>query len=197
MDETIRSTVDESLTRRRVLASAGSLAAGGAVLLGSSTSATASVTSTPLSVTDGSYDAPDGTLYSPHIRVRAEFAFEGVDAATRGMIALLIDGGLVTSTTVDVVAPADSGTATVAGAVVDARAHDSADWQPTDGPVEKTVSVEIRFEVRDSNNDVLANASASDSPTIRVTDAGPTLAADVGGDGSVGFLDEEGGTVTQ
>lgn len=194
----ISNRIDESLTRRRVLASAGAtLAAGGTYLVTGTSPVAAELAATPLAVSDGEYAAPDGSLYSPHISVRAEWAFEGVDAAARGMVALLIDGGLVTTETFDVAAPSDSGTTTVAGAVVASRAHDSADWQPTDGPVEQTVGVEVRFEVRNGSRDTLAKASATDDATIRVTDAGPTLAASVGGDGSVGFVPTEGATPTQ
>lgn len=187
-------------TRRRVL---GVLAAGaaGAVGLHASTResrATATLATDGLTVPDDAWDAPDNQIYSPVVSVDATWSFEGADTAASVMVALLIDGTLITTTTADVTAPSGSGTATLAGDVVDSRQWSESDWQPADGgEVTHAVNAEIRLEVRDSSGNTLAKAAAaSDGASITVRDGGPTTSSSLSGSGDVKFKDSQSATPT-
>lgn len=197
MDESLGSSIAQHTTRRRVLAGGASLlsaGAGVAVLGGSEgTARAAEVSSDGLNVNGAHYDAPDGQLYSPRIDVDATWSFEGCDAATGIMVALLMDGGMTDSTTLAIPGPSGSGTTAVGAPVADSRNWDAEEWTPPDGgTVEHTVAVRVAFEVRDDANDTLATAEATDDVPISVDDAGPTRVASVGGSGSVTFVPEQG-----
>lgn len=178
-----------------MLAALGATAvAGGVGLYAGSEGAAATVATDGLSIPDDSYAAADGDLYSPVVQVDASWSFEGADAADSVMVALLVDGTLLTTTTADATAPSDSGTTALEGVVVDSRAWSSDDWQPPDGgQVTRDVTTEVRLEVRDVDGNTLASASASDSAAITVSDGGPTTAASLGGTGGVVYLEEQGG----
>lgn len=207
MDETLGSSIAQHTTRRRVLAGGASLltAGAGVAVLGGieGTARAAEVSADGLNVSGAHYDAPDGQLYSPRIGVDATWSFEGCDAATGIMTALLVGGGLVDNTTLAIPGPDGSGTTAVGGLVTDSRMWDAEEWTPPEGgTVEHTVAVRVAFEVRDDNNDTLATAEATDDVPISVDDAGPTRVASVGGSGSVTFVPEQGdepveGNVTQ
>lgn len=187
-----------SLSRRRLLATAGGLAAGSVAYLTVGTRGVrAQVSPDGLSVADGSYEAPDGEVYSPRLSVDVAYQYAGTEGAAQVMVALLVDGSLLDDAIVPAGAPDGSGTETLAGALVASRAWDTSDWQPpTDGEVAHTVTVEVRMEVRDSAGATLAKANASDTATITITDGGPSVTATVGGSGSVSFLPSEDSTPT-
>ena len=189
---------DASLSRRRVVALLGSTAAAGVTYVTVGTKGVrAQVSADGLAVEDDTYAAPDGELYSPRLSVESAWSYEGAEDATQVMVALLVDGTLLESSITDTVGPSDDGTATLAAPVVESRAWEQGDWSPpADGKVSHEVTVELRLEVRDGAGETLADASAEDSATITVTDAGPSVTATVGGEGHVSFLPSEDGTPT-
>jgi len=191
MKERMKAAVDESVTRRRILATTGGLLAGGVTLQTvGMTGVQAEVTTGGLSVSDGSIAATDGTVYSPVLEVSVDYAYEGVGSATQCMVALMVDGTLLISTILEgVTAPADSGSHTLSAPIVESRAYTSEDWNAPDGSeVSHDVAVEARLEVRDSSGKTKANAKSSDTVTITVSDGGAAVDSAVGGGGSVSFM---------
>jgi hypothetical protein len=192
--------VASHVSRRRLLAGLGGLAAGtGAYLTVGASPVLARVSADGLAVEDDSYAAPNGDLYSPRLAVDVSYTYEGVDDAAAVMLALLVDGGLVTSTVIeDVTAGSDTGTETLAGPVVASRAWTTGDWQPpTDSEVSHDIVAELRLEVRDTTGATLVKDSASDTATITVSDAGPVATATLSGDGDVSFLPSDDATPTE
>lgn len=198
-DSNSSQSVVSSVSRRQVIASGAAAVASGLTYVAVGADAvTASVSADQLSVGDAQYAATDGTIYSPYLSVDAAYQFAGIEDAAAVMVALLIDGGLVDTETTAVAGGSDDGAAGLSAAVVDSRAWASSDWTaPDGGAVSHDISVEVRLEVRNADRDVLAKASASDTPTVTVEDAGPSQTATIGGSGSVSFVPEEGATPTE
>jgi len=198
MRDTFSETDVPTPNRRELLATGGGLLAGGVAwaTVGTDGVRGATVSADSLSIADGQHATPGGEVYSPVVQVTAEWSYAAVESAAQVMAALLIGGTLVDDVvTAGTAAPEDTGTTDLSGVVVDSQQWVSGDWDaPADGDVSHNVSVELLFEVRDADGATLASATATDTPTITVSDSGPELSASVGGDGDVAFLETENGT---
>lgn len=112
-------SVVSSVSRRQVLASGAAAVASGLTYVAvGADPVTASVSADSLSVEDAEYAATDGTIYSPYLSVDAAYQYGGIENAAAVMVALLIDGGLVDSTTTSVPGGSGDGTVDVAAVVL-------------------------------------------------------------------------------
>jgi len=186
-----------TLSRRRVLAGAAGLFAGGGAYALVGITPAAAVTA-DLTIPDETYSATDAEeIYTPVIEVSIDWSYSSVENAAQVMLAVLVDDDLAESTIMsNVAAPDDSGTDSLIAPAVASRQHDSQDWQPANNAsVSQAISVTIMMEVRDTDGNTLVADEVTTDTTITVEDTGQAYTASLGGTGDIGYRMTENGEV--
>jgi len=188
-----RSTSDDPaeshpITRRRVAAgAAGLLASGSAYALVGVTPVNAEISVNEFSGGPVETERPPDATPTPQLVASGTWAYEGVEDADAAMCALLTDGELIASTEQSTSGPQDSRAYGLEGPLTEAGAFDSDDFVPSDGPVEMSVPVEVRLEVRNPRAEILTKASAADTVSVTVTESGVAVNSAIGGTATVEF----------
>jgi hypothetical protein len=158
-----------SLDRRSVLVGAGSLAAGGGVVLASSdrADAAADVELGSITLTGGSFEAAE-VVPVVDVAVTYDFSVGSADVATLRS-ELLVGESVIASEALTTDTTSLRNDTTLTGRITDADGYTAADFAPAVG---ETVSVEVpisvRFAVLDDAGDVLASDTVATTRTITV-----------------------------
>jgi len=167
--------MDDPLTRRRVVATGATVAAGSGYLLYSTDQARADVTLDEWTVSNASFDQP----VDPVVDATVQWAYEVSDDVDRLRVELLIDGESLAFKDLNTSSQSAESSTDVSARVTE---HTQLSAEDFGSGTETTLTVTARFRVYKSDETVIAEATATDTTTVTVAE-GAVVA--VGGSGEV------------
>ena len=173
-----------ALSRRKALAGGATLLTAGGTLVWVGDPVSAQVSVESFSVADAQFESDSVyPVVDVDVAFRYDVANEPIDHLHVG---LAIGDTEVVSETLVTSESAYEGTTTLSGRVADSAAWSLQDFAPAAGEsVEQTVDVTLTFAVRESDDSVIVEDSATDSATVAVTNPGAAASAVVGGEGVI------------
>ena len=177
------SIVTKHASRRRALAAVGTVVGGGTALaLVGSDAARAEVSVESFEVDDATFEAREVT---PVIDAEIGYAYRA-DHVAELWIALLVGEEVVAEETLRTGSDELENTTDLSGRVLDSPDHTGTDFEVDAGETTSvTVDAGVRFEVRDSDGEVLASDEATDSATVDVVSPEDGTYATIGGTATI------------
>jgi len=172
------------ISRRRVLAAAGTVGAGSLTLM-TMPKTTAAVSVDELEIPDREFSAESVT---PEIALTLAYDYDvGTTPVSDLGFTLAVDGTIVAEDILSTERSVFSGTTDLSGLVTDSEAWAASDFAPeVTESVSRELSIAVTFDVLDRDQEAIATATASETATVSVSH--PTervLVASVGGDGEI------------
>jgi len=180
-----RDRVAQTLSRRKALAGGATLLTAGGTLVWVGDPASAQVSVDELTIPDAAFERES---VIPVVDVTAAYEFDaGSEAVGSVLLTLSVDGDTIAREELITARSALSGESTITGRITDAEGYDSTMFAPAVGEsVEQTLSVELGFTVRRSDDSEIVSASATEEVVVSVTNPQTSaLTAEVGGVGEV------------
>lgn len=176
---------DNGISRRGLLAAVGA-SIGGAVLLTSGDSGTASAAS----VEYGSFSVDDtSTVTDVTLSATSKWSYDTNQSVTKHVVELVAgdhnNQSVIDSVETTDIAQSESGQTELSGSILDTYHWSTSDFNPTEGNT-RTVNMfgGVRFKLMDGES-VIAEAEQTDNAYIEVTNESLSANAEVGGTGEV------------
>lgn len=172
-------------TRRRIVTLTGAGIAGtaGLALASDNARADAEIDMGTLDVADADFEPADGSVWAPWVLLSGPLRWSLETTPDEWQVYLIVSDGQGNTTPIGVTsaetdAPSGSATYALRGAITAADFYSASDFAvPESGePVTVTVPLKVTLVLRTADGDVLAQASASDTAAVTVSERGPAAA---------------------